>query len=138
LERYLIHGSGAARPAGDPHPPGGPHSALPSVKCNEPGRPRTKPSTSPTSGTIDTSPRIEIELDPVQQSLVSPRVGHLHVTVDNVPWHFVDTSGETVILVGLDPGPHMVLFELADAAHRILTSETVRFTLPAVVAAKAH
>jgi uncharacterized membrane protein len=69
---------------------------------------------------------------------VSPRVGHLHVTVDNAPWHFVDTSGETVILVGLEPGAHSVLFELADAAHRVLTSETIKFTLPAVVAAKAH
>jgi hypothetical protein len=32
---------------------------------------------------------------------VSPRLGHIHITVDDAPWHFVDTSGETVILVGL-------------------------------------
>jgi hypothetical protein len=30
---------------------------------------------------------------------VSPRVGHLHITVDDAPWHFADGSGETVILV---------------------------------------
>ena len=35
---------------------------------------------------------------------VSPRVGHVHITVDDAPWHFVDASGETVILVGLLPG----------------------------------
>ena len=46
---------------------------------------------------------------------VSPRIGHVHITVDNASWHFVDASGETVILVGLQPGPHSVLFELADA-----------------------
>ena len=69
---------------------------------------------------------------------VSPRLGHLHVTVDNAPWHFVDSSGETVILVGLEPGPHTVLFELADPAHRVITSETVKFMLPAATAAKAH
>jgi hypothetical protein len=34
---------------------------------------------------------------------VSPRLGHIHITVDDAPWHVVDTSGETVILVGLQP-----------------------------------
>src|SRR5437016_5158597 len=32
---------------------------------------------------------------------VSPRIGHVHITVDDAPWHFVDASGETVIVVGL-------------------------------------
>jgi hypothetical protein len=61
---------------------------------------------------------------------VSPRIGHVHITVDDLPWHFVDASGETVIVVGLEPGPHKVLFELADPTHRVITSETVSFTLP--------
>lgn len=61
---------------------------------------------------------------------VSPRVGHVHITVDANSWHFVDASGETVILVGLQPGPHKVLFELADPTHRVITSETVKFTVP--------
>lgn len=60
---------------------------------------------------------------------VSPRIGHLHITVDDAPWHFVDASGETVILVGLAPGPHKVLFELADPTHKVITSETVEFML---------
>jgi hypothetical protein len=61
---------------------------------------------------------------------VSPRIGHIHVTVDDAPWHFIDASGETVIVVGLGPGTHKVRIELADPTHRIITSETVRFTLP--------
>ena len=61
---------------------------------------------------------------------VSPRIGHLHITVDDLPWHFVDASGETVIVVGLKPGPHQVLFELADPTHKVITSETVKFTVP--------
>jgi hypothetical protein len=61
---------------------------------------------------------------------VSPRVGHLHITVDDLPWHFVDASGETVVLVGLPPGPHKALFELADPTHRVITSQTVHFTVP--------
>jgi hypothetical protein len=65
---------------------------------------------------------------------VSPRIGHVHISVDDAPWHFVDASGETVILVGLKPGPHKVLFELADPTHTVITSETVKFTVPE----KAH
>ncbi|MBD2020625.1 hypothetical protein H6F43_10545 [Leptolyngbya sp. FACHB-36] len=62
---------------------------------------------------------------------VSPRIGHMHITVDDAPWHFVDASGETIILVGLEPGLHKVLIELADPTHKVITSETVTFTLPA-------
>ena len=63
---------------------------------------------------------------------VSPRIGHVHITVDHAPWHFVDASGETIILVGLVPGPHSVLIELADPAHKVITSKTVDFTVPDV------
>jgi hypothetical protein len=61
---------------------------------------------------------------------VSPRIGHIHITVDDAPWHFVDASGETIILVGLEPGPHRVLIELADPTHKVITSQTVKFTVP--------
>jgi len=49
---------------------------------------------------------------------VSPRVGHLHYYVDGQSWPIVDTSGETVVLVGLPQGPHQVKLELADAMHK--------------------
>jgi hypothetical protein len=61
---------------------------------------------------------------------VSPRLGHVHITVDDAPWHFVDASGETVILVGLPPGPHRVLFELANPVHQVIGAETVAFVVP--------
>jgi hypothetical protein len=61
---------------------------------------------------------------------VSPRIGHIHITVDDAPWHFVDASGETIILVGLEPGLHKVLIELADPTHKVITSKTVTFTVP--------
>ena len=63
---------------------------------------------------------------------VSPRIGHIHVTVDDSAWHFIDASGETVVVVGLEPGPHRVLIELADPTHRVIASETIRFALPGV------
>lgn len=61
---------------------------------------------------------------------VSPRIGHVHITVDDAGWHFVDASGETVILVGLDPGPHKVLFELANPVHQVIISEAIEFIVP--------
>jgi hypothetical protein len=61
---------------------------------------------------------------------VSPRVGHLHITVDHAPWHFVDASGETVVVVGLAPGRHSILFQLADPEHKVITSQTVDFEIP--------
>jgi Family of unknown function (DUF6130) len=63
---------------------------------------------------------------------VSLRIGHIHITVDDLPWHFVDASGETIILVGLEPGAHHVLIELADPTHKVITSQMVKFVVPVV------
>lgn len=62
---------------------------------------------------------------------VSPRIGHLHVTVDDAPWHFVEASGGTIVLVGLAVGPHKILIELADPTHRVIAARTVSFVVPA-------
>ena len=67
---------------------------------------------------------------------VSPRVGHLHVTVDDASWVWADASGNPIILMGLRPGPHKVLIELADANHRILDKGLVTFVVPEKSAAK--
>lgn len=61
---------------------------------------------------------------------VSPRLGHLHVTVDGMPGTWAHTSGDPIIVVGLKPGPHDVLVELADPGHGILAADTVSFVVP--------
>ena len=61
---------------------------------------------------------------------VSPRVGHLHVRVDDAPWVWADASGNPIILMGLPPGPHKVLLELKDANHNALDKGTVTFVIP--------
>jgi hypothetical protein len=63
---------------------------------------------------------------------VSPRVGHLHYFLDQQTWATVDTSGETVVFVGLPPGPHRVRLELADATHKPIpgASQVVEFIVP--------
>jgi Family of unknown function (DUF6130) len=69
---------------------------------------------------------------------VSPHLGHIHVTVDD--WHgtWAHTSGDPIILVGLKPGLHKILLELADPVHKIITSETVAVTVPEQKASTSH
>ena len=61
---------------------------------------------------------------------VSPRVGHIHVTVDGAPWHWADASGNPVILRGLPAGRHTVLLELVDPNHQPVDKGTVTFDVP--------
>jgi hypothetical protein len=65
---------------------------------------------------------------------VSPRIGHLHVTVDDLSWHFVVASGDAIALVPMPPGPHQVLVELADPTHQVITGQMIEFTMPDLMA----
>jgi hypothetical protein len=63
----------------------------------------------------------------------SPRVGHLHVHVDDLPWWWADASDiNTIDLAGMPPGPHKIRIELVNANHEVFPgqSETVTFTIP--------
>jgi hypothetical protein len=71
---------------------------------------------------------------------VSPRVGHLHVSIDDLPWHWADFSenAQTIVVVGLSVGPHKLTVGLASAAnHHVFTEQTVTFTIP-VAAPQSH
>ncbi|WP_151633058.1 DUF6130 family protein [Noviherbaspirillum aerium] len=61
---------------------------------------------------------------------VSPRLGHLHVTIDDWQGTWAHTSEDPIIVVGLKPGTHTLLLELADPNHKILARETVSVTVP--------
>jgi len=64
---------------------------------------------------------------------VSPRVGHLHITVDDLPWWWADASdNNTIDIAGLPVGQHKVRIELISANHQIVPGQTktVKFTLP--------
>lgn len=37
---------------------------------------------------------------------VSTRVEHIHITIDHDWRHCIDASGDTVVVVGMDPDPH--------------------------------
>jgi hypothetical protein len=67
---------------------------------------------------------------PVARSL-SPRVGHLHITVDDLPWLWADFGqSNTIVLAGMPRGQHKVLIELVDAEGNLFTAQTVTFTSP--------
>jgi hypothetical protein len=67
---------------------------------------------------------------------VSPRVGHLHIRVNDLPWLWADASDlNTVDIAGMPPGQHKVLIELVNANHQVFPgcttcSQTVTFTVP--------
>jgi hypothetical protein len=68
---------------------------------------------------------------------VSPRLGHVHVTVNDHPWHWVDASG-LLIVDGLAPGRHEILVELANPNHEVLDRQVVAVEVPARTAAAHH
>lgn len=58
---------------------------------------------------------------------VSPRVGHLHNTVDEMPWAWTDYGqSNTIILVGMPRGEHKVV----DPEGHLFTKQTVKFQSP--------
>lgn len=61
---------------------------------------------------------------------VTPRIGHIHVTVDDAPWHWADASGEPLIIQGLPAGPHKVAIDLVDANHKPFERVIVAFVIP--------
>jgi hypothetical protein len=64
---------------------------------------------------------------------VSPRVGHLHIRVDDLPWWWADPGNvNTIDLAGMPPGPHKVRVDLVNANHEVFPgqSRTVTFTVP--------
>jgi len=63
---------------------------------------------------------------------VSPRVGHFHIRVDDLPWLWADASDlNTIDLAGMPPGPHKIQIDLVNANHEVFSgqSKTVSFTV---------
>jgi Family of unknown function (DUF6130) len=64
---------------------------------------------------------------------VTPRIGHLHVIVDDGPWWWADASdSNTVDVANLPPGPHKVTIQLVDPNHTVIPGQvvTLNFTVP--------
>ncbi len=66
---------------------------------------------------------------------IFPRVGHLHINVDGLPWHWADASDTgTIDVKDLPPGPHKITIDLVDGNHQLFPGQrvTVAFTMPDV------
>jgi Family of unknown function (DUF6130) len=62
---------------------------------------------------------------------ISPRVGHLHIQLDDLPWQWADYGvSNTIILVGLPRGEHKVRIEAVDPEGKPFVAQTVTFTVP--------
>jgi len=68
---------------------------------------------------------------------VSPRIGHLHIHIDDLPWGWVEATSDnnTISVAGLPPGQHKMLVELVDANHHVFAEcaecrQTVTFSVP--------
>jgi hypothetical protein len=63
---------------------------------------------------------------------VSPRVGHLHVQVDDLWWWADASDSNTIDIANLAPGEHKVRIVLVDATHNPYPGQevTLRFAIP--------
>jgi hypothetical protein len=71
----------------------------------------------------------------------SPRIGHLHIIVDDLPWWWADASdNNTIDIAGLPPGKHKVKISLVDANHNVFPGQevTLTFTVPEYDRAKVY
>lgn len=68
----------------------------------------------------------------------SPRIGHVHVNLDDAKWVWADASGNPIILQGLTPGTHRVRLTLADANHHPIDEVVVTFVVPSKAGADEH
>ena len=59
----------------------------------------------------------------------SPRIGHLHITVDDLPWWWADASNiNTIDIAGFPPGQHKVKIALVDTNHKVFPGQEVTLT----------
>jgi hypothetical protein len=71
----------------------------------------------------------------------SPRIGHLHVIVDDLPWWWADAGdNNTVDIANFPPGQHKVRILLVDANHNAFTGQEVThtFVIPESVTPHKH
>jgi len=75
---------------------------------------------------------------------VSPRVGHLHVHIDDVPWGWVEAGdNNTISVAGLPPGQHKMFVDLVNSEHHVFPGcteckQSVTFTVPETATTHSH
>ncbi|MEI9910635.1 MAG: DUF6130 family protein [Bacteroidota bacterium] len=61
-----------------------------------------------------------------------PVSGYLHITLDDLPWRWLDTSNEPITINGLPAGQHHILVQMVGPTHKVIDSKTITFIVPEV------
>ncbi|GAB7539909.1 DUF6130 family protein [Burkholderia sp. 3C] len=61
---------------------------------------------------------------------LKPRIGHLHVFVDDSKWSWIHAQSDAIYFGPLPTGPHTVRIELVDASHSVIETRTTHFVVP--------
>lgn len=70
------------------------------------------------------------EINGTEVTQLTPRIGHLHVGVDDNAWVWIQTTPAPIYLGPLTPEPHKIRVDLVDAAHNPLVSRVASFVVP--------
>ncbi|HUD93654.1 DUF6130 family protein [Sphingobium sp.] len=70
------------------------------------------------------------EVQGKEVSQLKPTIGHLHVKVDDNRWSWIHASSDPIYFGPLPSGVHQMKIELADAAHAVIETQTVRLVMP--------
>lgn len=63
-------------------------------------------------------------------SSLTPRIGPLHVFVDDSKRRWIHAQDDAIYFGALPPGPHSVRVELVDASHSVIETKATHFVAP--------
>lgn len=70
------------------------------------------------------------EIHGQEATKLKPKIGHLHVMVDDNGWNWIHALTDAIYFGPLSPGAHKVQLELVDAAHSVIEVQTIEVTVP--------
>jgi hypothetical protein len=59
-----------------------------------------------------------------------PKIGHLHVMVDNSGWSWIHALTDPIYFGPLSKGSHTISIELVDAAHAVIEVQSIKVVVP--------
>lgn len=70
------------------------------------------------------------EIHGEEATKLKPKIGHLHVMVDDNKWNWIHALTDAIYFGPLSPGAHKVRLELVDAAHSVIEVQTIEVVVP--------
>jgi hypothetical protein len=70
------------------------------------------------------------EIQGADTTKLRPKIGHLHVMVDNSGWSWIHALTDAIYFGPLSKGSHTVSIELVDAAHSVIEVQSIKVVVP--------